>query len=381
MELRNKTIWIISPERWGILKVSKHHYAVALQKLGNAVYFLEPPVLEGNLKGTITKNSDAVNILSYKPLARGKRFIGRKIFTLLQKWQFRNIIKSRKNQPDIVWCFDDGNFDDLRIFGAAINIFHPVDHNLGREQPACASTADMVLSTTPAILAYMKPGDKPGFVIGHGLNEDFEKYAIAKKADIANHSTVKPFNNKVGFWGSLFKESLDRKRILQLVEQFPGINFTFIGPCNLKDANLGGRTDKEAFDFLESLKLQPNVKLLGPLNGNELTKVITDIELYLNIEFEYSRRWDNGNPHKILEYLATGMPVLSTPVLMYNHTNLLFFVNDENVIESFNNLIRNWDKLNAKQEQIKRIDFALNNTYLAQILRIEKLCDDNLQTL
>lgn len=39
----NKTILIISPEPWGKMMISKHHYALELAKLGNEVYFLNPP--------------------------------------------------------------------------------------------------------------------------------------------------------------------------------------------------------------------------------------------------------------------------------------------------------------------------------------------------
>ena len=41
--LRNKTILIISPQAWGKMFLSKHHYAIELAKRGNAVYFLNPP--------------------------------------------------------------------------------------------------------------------------------------------------------------------------------------------------------------------------------------------------------------------------------------------------------------------------------------------------
>jgi hypothetical protein len=380
MQFTNKIIWILSPERWGKMKVSKHHYAIELKKLGNRVYFFEPPDLTSKLTGKLSSSGEGINIINYKPLARGKRFIGSKAYSILQKIQFKQIGKKFSNTPDIVWCFDDGNFDDLQIFGAEYTIFHPVDHNLERKLPLCSATADIVLAPSTAILEYMKPAGKPGYIINHGLNEVFEQYAIAKKHAMDASPTGNSFNGKIGFLGSLFKECLNRKMILELIREYPEFNFIFFGPYNINDSNLGGSSDVQIMDFITALQKSQNVILKGPMDTRDLIEDICDIDIFINMEYQYSKRWDNSNSHKILEYLATGMSVLSTPVLMYNHTNLLFFVNDENVIESFNNLIRNWDKLNAKQEQIKRIDFALNNTYLAQILRIEKLCDDNLQT-
>ncbi len=43
MKIINKTILFISPGPWGINHVSKHHYAIELAKIGNDVYFLNPP--------------------------------------------------------------------------------------------------------------------------------------------------------------------------------------------------------------------------------------------------------------------------------------------------------------------------------------------------
>src|SRR5215475_10747584 len=41
--LNNKTILILSPQSWGKMMLSKHHYAIALARKGNKVFFLNPP--------------------------------------------------------------------------------------------------------------------------------------------------------------------------------------------------------------------------------------------------------------------------------------------------------------------------------------------------
>lgn len=372
-QFRDKTVFIISPERWGTMKVSKHHYALELVKLGNRVYFFEPPDLKTGAKIVVCVTDEGVRLVHYKPIARGKRFIGKLLYTRLQKMQMKQIIGELKYTPDIVWCFDDGTYDDLSIFGAATIIFHPVDHNLNRETPACAFTADVVFSTSYRILEYMKPRNKPGKVIQHGLNTALEKYAQKQKLRSLNTGeTVLPFNQQVGFWGSLFKESLDRKKIIRLVDALPSVTFSFWGPYKIEQNNLGGMTNAEVISFIEQLSAMPNVRLKGPRKANELVQEIENIDLFINIEFEYSARWDNGNPHKILEYLATGKPVFSSPVLMYTDTDLLFVHAGEDIVADFQSLLNNWEKCNEKAEQVKRIDFALGNTYSKQIERIEE---------
>ena len=355
------------------MKVSKHHYALELVKLGNRVYFFEPPDLNAGVNSVQSDTDERVHIVQYKPLARGKRFIGKRLFICLQRIQMKKIINELKFAPDVVWCFDDGTYDDLSIFGAATRIFHPVDHNLYRETPACAFTADIIFSTSFRILEYMKPRNKPGKVIQHGLNTAFEQFAQKQKLLSLNAGpTIQSFNQQVGFFGSLFKESLDRKKIIRLVEAFPTVTFSFWGACVSAQNNLGGMTDAEVDGFIQQLRAMPNVRLNGPRKANELVAEIENIDLFINIEFEFSDRWDNGNPHKILEYLATGKPVFSTPVLMYADTNLLFVHAGEDVIADFQTLLNNWEKWDTKAAQMKRIDFALNNTYFGQIVRIEE---------
>lgn len=376
MEFTNKIIWIISTERWGILKVSKHHYAIELVKKNNKVLFVEPPDLTKPISGHITLAKEGIHVLRYKPLARGRKYLGRKIYSFLQRIQLTKIAIKNNIKPDIVWCFSDGIFDDLRIFGAALIIFHPVDHNLSRKTPICAKYANVVFSTSPEILKYMKPDNKPGIVINHGLNDHFVNYALKRKEVLSRDGKFQ-FRNVVGFWGSLFKESLDRKKVISLVTNFPYLKFIFFGPYELKQNNVGGKFDEEIFNFISELKSQPNVILKGALASSEIVKEIDSIDLYINIEFEASRRWDNGNPHKVLEYLSTGKVVFTTPMVMYKNSDLFFFCDAGDVVFDFKKLLSELNNWNSTKEQNKRLDFALNNTYAKQVERIEKFITAN----
>jgi hypothetical protein len=45
-QFRDKTIVIITREKWGVMKISKHHYALELAKNHNCtVFFVETPQL------------------------------------------------------------------------------------------------------------------------------------------------------------------------------------------------------------------------------------------------------------------------------------------------------------------------------------------------
>lgn len=377
---QNQTIFILSPEAWGIMRISKHHYAIELARMGNRVYFIDPPDLKQDIRGSISETPEGVRLVRYKPFARGRRFLGGRLFSWLQSYQFRRRILKSAGRPDVVWCFDMGTFDDLDIFGAGLRIFHPVDHNLERAAPRVAAKADFVFSTSPRILDYMKRPDQRGMVVQHGLNGPMEQYALAERERISAMTAMPPFRGTFGFWGSLFKESLDMHKVLRLVEAFPEYTFHFWGAYDFTDNNLTGRRDRESMAFIESLKAKPNVCLRGVRSAAEFCREISEVDMFINIEFEYSLRWDNGNPHKVMEYLATGKPVFSTPVFMYAGQGMLFESDGGDVADDIRRFLSEWEHWGSIPQRMRRIDYALSNTYRHQLGRIEEFISGQMQT-
>ena len=373
---RDKTIFILSPEAWGVMRISKHHYAIELARMGNRVFFFEPPSLKGSTRGVLIPTNEGVQRLTYKPVARGKRYVGRKLYALLQRRQMRSFIRELTGQPDVVWCFDQGTFDDLAIFGAPMRIFHPVDHNLERCMPPVAKSADLIFSTSHKILEYMCPSGTRGIFIHHGLNATFEQFARLQLERVSDAEEAEPFRGRIAFWGSLYKESLDRRKVLELVRSFPNYIFLCWGANSMVQNNLAGKNDAEVAEFIEALSSSPNVRMMGPGMAEDFIAEVPGIDILLNVEFEYSARWDNGNPHKLMEYLSTGKPVFSTPALIYADTDLLFVARDEDVVTDFKKLVGDWTIWSDNKESVKRIEFALRNTYRQQIERIESHIND-----
>jgi glycosyltransferase involved in cell wall biosynthesis len=284
---------------------------------------------------------------------------------------FRSILK----KPDVLWCFDDGGYDNLSIFNAKLTIFHAVDHNLERQTPNCSSTADFVFATSRTILSYMKPADKSGVIINHGLRKEYISYAKKNVTSISQDKSesenLTPKN--VGFWGSLLKESLDRKKILELVEHFTELNFHFIGSYEQRDSNVGGIADFENESFVSKLKALSNVKLYGAKEAAFIVQASSKFDALINLEYQFSPRWDNGNPHKILEYLAFGLPIFTTPMIAYENSTL-FFITEESsdIITDFNSFLLKWRNLNSKELRLKRLNYALCNSYEQHIMEIEE---------
>ena len=61
-------ILLISPQRWDGFQVSKHHYAIELAKLGNEVYFVDPPNNSGKAVDVVSCEEDErLKVVRYGP--------------------------------------------------------------------------------------------------------------------------------------------------------------------------------------------------------------------------------------------------------------------------------------------------------------------------
>ena len=110
MKLKNKTILLVSPNKWGDMHISKHHYARALAKRGNKVFFLNPPNLNSKLfkKSYIEEN---LTVIDYYPLFRGKRIFPSDWYNFLIRFQIK-FIQRKIGRIDILWSFTSTIFFD-----------------------------------------------------------------------------------------------------------------------------------------------------------------------------------------------------------------------------------------------------------------------------
>lgn len=81
------------------------------------------------------------------------------------------------------------------------------------------------------------------------------------------------------------------------------------------------------------------------------------------------------NSHKILEYLSTGNLIVSSALSVYKELNLFpmsIKADNSDYIELFEKVVQNFSELNNIALRKKRIAFAMDNTYVKQIERIER---------
>ena len=361
----NKSILIISPERWGTLKVSKHHYASVLAKMGNKVFFLNPPRISDETSVEIKDAENNLKTIDYMPFIRGSNRLPMILRKRFHKNLANKIIDSINVSIDITWSFDPSSFQYMSAFGAQLNIFHPVDVHRPRFERAIARNADLIIAPSDNILERYKGVNKPKLKVNHGIADYFLETKKLSKSFINSPNKV-----NVGLIGNLHYSFLDCETLIDIIKNNYGVDFYFIGPTGKSNLSSSLRNEQ----FVSYLKLAPNAFLLGSILSEDLPSYLREFDLFLICYTGDKNIAEMANPHKILEYLSTGKPVVSHYIDEYrDHRDIICMADDNKSLpELFFYVIHNLSKYNLSELIEKRKNLAENNTYSFQIIRIEK---------
>ena len=369
----DKVVLIISPDRWGEMKLSKHHYAIQLAGLCKRVYFLNPPQKNISSECHVEKEGKINNlhIVSYRPWFNYKiRFHFRLGFDFLMKFQIDRIIRGIGEQIDIAWCFEPNLYSNLTHFKAQLCIFHPVDEIEYSYQKKVAEHADIVFSVSHYTISKFNEINTPAHFVNHGVSPLFLSDELSGLGD----NVQKSGKIKVGYVGNLFLSSLDRESIMNLIKAHPEVFFYFWGPSKLALSNLSGDVTTQVNDWIHWLEKADNVCLQGVLCTGQMAVEINEMDMFfiaLDIEKDKNR---GANSHKVLEYLSTGKVVVSKNLGEYTNKNQLIEMTNgnsgEELLELFTKVVSNLDYYNSTELQKLRKNFAKDNSYDSQIARI-----------
>lgn len=376
-EFRNKSIYIISPERWGEMRISKHHYALELASLGCQVFFIEPPDLM--LKGISVNQlaeQDNLFIVKYRPIFRGKRFLPKFVYRLLLKIQVRLLVNQIHSKPDVVFCFSGYLFENLKWFGGSRTIFFAADLFVKKKIPPEVYTADILLAVSDTIAERLSKSGKNVHLIGHGLNKDFVTYAYSLLELGYRRPQV---TNKIiaGYSGNLRMGALDRTTMMKVIESHPEINFIFWGSYEKQDLNLGGNMDFETDSFIHFLESKSNVELRGVVKSNQLLHEMKHCNLFwICWDTNSNGSWDGSNSHKILEYMAIGKPIVAHNISFYKGSNLINMLptsSNNGYLALFEDVVNSIQSDCLDDKFNDRIKLAIENSYANKIREIESI--------
>ena len=374
MQLRNKTILVISPQAWGTMFLSKHHYAITLARQGNRVYFLNPPrqgklgaLGEIDIVPSFEENLFLVDHSIGFPFIL--KFHAIPVFHWFMKFHIKTILRAINTPLDIIWSFDQLNLYPFRLFHKlSFKIFQPVDEPVNKNALEAAKGCDVILTVTNEILSKYGYFNKPGYLINHGIDEDFLSHPVQKSSKKNIH---------VGFSGNLLRSDIDKEIFLQIIKENPSIVFECWGSYKGHHTNIGGSQNSGSESFVQSLQ-HYGVILHGPVTSRELGKGLHRMDAFL-ICYDVQKDPSKGtNYHKIMEYLSTGKVIIANSITTYNkHPELVQMVeerhNNNALPKLFKKVIENLDYYNSRELEHYRIDFAKTNTYAKHVERIEHI--------
>jgi len=157
--------------------------------------------------------------------------------------------------------------------------------------------SDIVLaSATSLVERYRAWGHPEVHLLAHGVDVDFFLSA-EPGAPVIFEDLKSPV---IGFLGAI-SPWVDLDLIGDVADHFPEATVLLVGPVDTDDTEL------------DRLRERPNVALGGPVPFEQVPGVMKRFDVGI-IPFARSPLMDSVNPLKLLEYLAAGLPVVSTPM-------------------------------------------------------------------
>ena len=357
-------VLLISPQHWGIMRVSKHHYAIELAKMGHKVFFLEPTEAswKWNRSGFEIVNSDTKGVQLVRQkinIPYNLKFHAKGLFDWFIKKHIQKLEK-HLGPFDLVWSFDLTNAMPLKFFSKeSKKIFFAADWPQVSDAVKAADGADLLVSVAQEILDQYptKPLTKK-LLIDHGVAECFIE--AGKQPFVKTDEII-----RIGMSGNFLRPDIDRPVLLDIIKNFNNIIFECFGSYEYINSNIGGELDSETSKFINELRESPNVILHGMLHPESLALELRRMDIFL-ICYDLTRDYSKGtNYHKVMEFLCYRRPIVSNYVSRYKNVKPIY-------IQSPYRHEQNWLTIIREVILIKNIiDYKLNvPTYFINLSKI-----------
>ncbi len=364
MELTGQTIFILSNEPWGDIWYSKQNYAYELSKT-NTVFFINPPkkwnsrnVFYNPIK--TFKYSDSLYILNYQNFLP----IINNVFNIFNNYlvtkYLLHFFKKKKITDFIFWSFDPIRLYNPRLFNPKLAIYHCVDLFFFKfigEKIICENS-DLIIGNSPILLNEYKSFNKPLHYIPHGISED--EFNISKDEQKNNDLSIENYGIYIG----VIDERLDYRLIEKVVQQYPNIDFVFVGPKRYNKDNLVAR------NIFEN-NIYKNVHAVGPKHFKKLKVYISKAKFCISF-MDKNYPGNTIAHHKTMIYLAHGKPIFGYKFSEYTQLEEIMYMGltHEETIEQLQHFLENGESSLLSE---KRIMFAKKFTFKQLISSINSI--------
>jgi glycosyltransferase involved in cell wall biosynthesis len=254
---------------------------------------------------------DGLHVLSPLVLPLHGNALARRINGWLLPWLVRRAARRLGMRKPILWSYVPQAEALLEALQPQLVVYHCVDDiaaQPGIDGPGFraaearfAARADLVLASAPAL------AERLGALADHVLYvpnvADTELFASALRDGPLDAGMAGLPSPRIVFTGALVTTKLDMGLLLVLARSHRDWSFALVGPTGPGDP----RAD------MSGLAAEPNIHLLGPRPYEELPQVLRAANAGL-IPYAINELTKSIFPMKVYEYLAAGLPVVTTPL-------------------------------------------------------------------
>jgi len=283
----------------------------------NSIGYRTPTASKRDLGRIVSKLKSAMdplrevekNIFVLNPLAIpawGRSSIRRLNFHLL-RFQVRRAMRKLRFRRPVNWVFNPAAGILAGSLGEDRIIYYCVDEYTAFSGVPTASLeaverdllgkADLVVVSASRLFDSKKSPRAPTVLVRHGVDYDHFRKALDPKIEVPTEIASLP-RPVIGYFGLIAEDWVDVPLLLHVARSFPSASLVLLGKVTMDVAALRG---------------EPNVHLLGRRPYDSLPAYCKGFDAAL-IPFPISDVTLNANPLKAREYLAAGLPVVSTAI-------------------------------------------------------------------
>jgi glycosyltransferase involved in cell wall biosynthesis len=320
-QLRGRDILCFSHD-WSGDPLSKTHLMRLLSKDNrvlwvNSIGYRAPKASRADLSRAFRKLSAAAspirepekNIFVLNPLAipaYGKPAL-RELNRHLLKFQVRRAMAKLGFRRAINWVFNPAAGLIAGKLGEEVLIYHCVDEyaafsgvasrSLAEIEGGLLRSADAVFVSADRLLQSKGAVNPRTFLVRHGVDHDHFRLALEPDTVVPEEIARLP-RPILGYFGLIADDWVDIDLLVHLARSFPEASIVLLGKATMD---------------VSRLEALPNVHLLGRKPYQSLPSYSKGFDVAL-IPFPISEVTLNANPLKAREYLASGLPVVSTAI-------------------------------------------------------------------
>ena len=323
------------------------------------MFFLNPPNKEFTILDT---NQSNLKVINYPGFWKGLQYLPKFLRKCNLKKIYDRLEALAEAQFDIIWSFDNSVFYDYDLlYDHVFKISHIVDLNQDFQTKRAASTAHLCLGTTDLIVDRLNLFNSNTHKITHGfLFQDRKK----SKAPLPGGGKIKAL-----YAGNLAMPYMDWKIIYLATQKLNQVDFIFLGP----NANEISYYGAESVSWKKKVIKSNNCHFPGRLNAEDLHAHYESSDVLL-VAYQEKYHKDQANPHKMMEYLGSGTPIVATYTEEYAPLKSIAMSNSNDdwpeLLSKVIDKLSNWNDESLREE---RIHYAINNAYDKQIDRIEEI--------